>query len=50
MPSFIGNIKKSTYITNKEGEKGKLVSPEFTYSSDKNNFLSVKEIKKNLII
>tara|TARA_A100001015_G_scaffold242189_1_gene276643 strand:- start:1040 stop:2032 length:993 start_codon:yes stop_codon:yes gene_type:complete len=50
MPSFIGNIKKSTYISNKEGEKGKLVSPEFTYSSDKNNFLSVKEIKKHLII
>lgn len=49
MPSFEGNIKKTAYIKNKDGEKGKFVSKDFTYSSDKNNFLKISEIKERLI-
>ena len=48
MPSFEGNIKKIAYIKNKDGEKGKPVSQKFTYSSDKNSFLKISEIKKRL--
>ena len=48
MPSFEGNIKKIAYIKNKDGEKGKPVSQNFTYSSDKNSFLKISEIKKRL--
>ena len=48
MPALIKNISESFYHKNKEGEKGKKVSPGFIYSSDNNNFLSVNEIKKNL--
>ncbi len=48
MPSFEGNIKKIAYIKNKDGEKGKPVSQKFTYSSDKNSFLKISEIKKKL--
>ncbi len=49
MPSFEGNIKKTAYIKNKNGEKGKFVTQDFTYSSDKNTFLKISEIKKRLI-
>ena len=49
MPSFEGNIKKTAYIKNKDGEKGKFVSKDFTYSSDKNDFLKISEIKERLI-
>ena len=48
MPSFEGNIKKIAYIKNKDGEKGKPVSQKFTYSSDKNSFLKISEIKKRI--
>ena len=48
MPSFEGNIKKIAYVKNKDGEKGKPVSQNFTYSSDKNSFLKISEIKKRL--
>lgn len=46
MPSYEGNIKKEVYIKNKKGEKGKFVAPDFTYSSGKNIFLNISEIKK----
>ena len=48
IPSHVGNIKKSSYIKNKLGQKGKFVSSNFTYSSENNNFLSIKEIKQRL--
>ena len=39
--------KKTVYINNLIGEKGKKVKKDFEYSSDKNkDFLSVAEIKK----
>ena len=39
---------KNSYLINGLKEKGQKISKRIVYSSDKNNFLSIKEIKKNL--
>ena len=36
--------KKNNFIKNLIGEKGKKVDSKFEYSSDKNNFLNIKQI------
>ena len=39
---------KNSYLINSLKERGQRISKRIVYSSDKNNFLTVKEIKKNL--
>ena len=39
---------KNSYLINSLKERGQKISKRIVYSSDKNNFLTVKEIKKNL--
>jgi hypothetical protein len=38
----------NSYLINSLKERGQKISKRIVYSSDKNDFLTVKEIKKNL--